>query len=212
MIGLLAAIRQLTRIPVPRDWVGPADRPGRSFAIVGAGLGAVAGIVAWSLVQPLGPFLAVIPGIFAAVLLTGARAEDGLSRWMEGGSLATMLLTLLAVFRVIAVASVPPYRWIGAFLLVHALSHAAMLVPHFLADPRRERIDVVSWLINATVLVAAALLCGRWGIVASLFALSAATCVAVLAGRRAAAADVLGATVIATEVAAWTGLVIGWKG
>jgi cobalamin synthase len=211
VIGFFAAVKQLTRVPVPRAWIEQDERAGRSFAIVGAAIGATGGLVAWGLVEPLGMFLAVIPGVAVPLLLSGARPEDALSRWMEGGTLATGAVTLVMLFRVVAVASFAPHRWVAAFVLVHSLSRAGMLIPHILADPRKARIDMVSWLINGTVVLAAALVCGRWGVVASLFGLSAAMCVGLLGGRRAASADVLGASVVVTEIAAWTGLVIGWK-
>lgn len=211
MIGLLSAVQQLTRLPVPRDRVTPADRPGRSFGIVGAGIGAAAGVAGWAAAGPLGPFPAAILAFAVVVGVTGARPEDGLGRWIGGGTAATAAVALLELYRVVALASLGPHRWIAAFLLVYGLSHASMLVPHFTADPRAARVDVVSWLINAAVVFPAAVLCGRWGALAVASGLAAALITGLLAGSRGSASDVLGATVLATEITAWTTLVAGWK-
>jgi cobalamin synthase len=211
LIGLLSAVQQLTRIPVPRDAIRPTDRPGRSFGIVGAGIGAAAGVTGWAAADTLGPFPAAILAVAVVVVVTASRPEDGLARWIGGGTSAIAAVSLVELYRVVALASLAPHRWIAAFLLVYGLSHAAMLIPHLAAEPRAARVDVVSWLINAAVVFPAAVLCGRSGVLAVASGLAAALITASLAGSRGTAADVLGATVVATELAAWTTLVAGWK-
>src|SRR4051794_12328900 len=76
----LAAVAFLTRIPVGR-WIafGPDDvgRGVAFFPLVGAGVGALAGLAAEGLDGPLPALVAGAPGVAVALVVTGALPLDG---------------------------------------------------------------------------------------------------------------------------------------
>src|SRR4051794_38981352 len=80
--GAVAAVAFLTRIPVGRAVVlDAADvaRGGSLFPLVGAGIGAATGGVAYALADPLTPLLAALLGLSAAAVLTGVLHLDALA-------------------------------------------------------------------------------------------------------------------------------------
>jgi adenosylcobinamide-GDP ribazoletransferase len=80
--GAAAAVAFLTRVPVGRAVVlDAADvaRGGSLFPLVGAGIGAVTGGIAYSLAGPLTPLLAALIGLAAAAVLTGVLHLDALA-------------------------------------------------------------------------------------------------------------------------------------
>jgi len=82
-----AALRFFTRLPVPA-WVGHSqdqlDHAARYFPLVGVVIGAIGAAVTWlaALVLPLS--LAVLLGMAATILATGAFHEDGFSDSCDG--------------------------------------------------------------------------------------------------------------------------------
>jgi adenosylcobinamide-GDP ribazoletransferase len=80
--GAVAAVAFLTRVPVGRAIVlDSADvaRGGPLFPLVGAGIGAATGGVAYALADPLTPVLAAVLGLATAAVLTGALHLDALA-------------------------------------------------------------------------------------------------------------------------------------
>jgi adenosylcobinamide-GDP ribazoletransferase len=72
----------LTRVPVGRAIVldgADVARGGSLFPLVGAGIGAVTGGLAYGLADPLTPLLAALLGLAAAAVLTGALHLDALA-------------------------------------------------------------------------------------------------------------------------------------
>src|SRR5258706_3670573 len=80
--GAVAAVSFLTRLPIGRAVVLDADdvaRSGALFPLVGAGIGAVTGGIAYALADPLTPLLAALLGLAAAAVLTGVLHLDALA-------------------------------------------------------------------------------------------------------------------------------------
>jgi adenosylcobinamide-GDP ribazoletransferase len=84
--AVLAAVAFLTRIPLGRATLGAEDvaRGAVLFPLVGAGIGALAGLVAVGLDARLGPFLAAALAVALETLLTGAIHLDGLADTADG--------------------------------------------------------------------------------------------------------------------------------
>jgi adenosylcobinamide-GDP ribazoletransferase len=126
----------LTRLPVRWPADTPADALARStrlFPLVGAGIGAAAGLV-WALALWLGapPLVAALLALAAQALLTGALHEDGLADVADGfgggrdrdraleimrdshiGSYGTLALVLSVGLRAAALAATA-MPWVGA--------------------------------------------------------------------------------------------------
>lgn len=101
-----AAVRFFTRVPVP-GWVGHSqaqlDRAARWFPLVGALVGLVGGgvtLLAWAFTSPE---VAVLLGMAATVLITGAFHEDGLGDACDGfggGWTPTQILIIMKDSRI----------------------------------------------------------------------------------------------------------------
>lgn len=100
---LKTAIAFLTRLPVPQaDGARPANfaRAGRLFPVVGAGIGAVIGLVCLILRSANVPELAAATlALGCGVLLTGALHEDGLADVADGFGGGNDTATKLAIMR-----------------------------------------------------------------------------------------------------------------
>jgi adenosylcobinamide-GDP ribazoletransferase len=83
----LTAIQFFTRLPVPA-WVGHSaqqlEQSARYLPMVGAVVGAITAAVLWLAAQALPLTLAVLLGMAAGILATGAFHEDGLSDFADG--------------------------------------------------------------------------------------------------------------------------------
>jgi adenosylcobinamide-GDP ribazoletransferase len=80
--GAVAAVAFLTRVPVGRAVVLDADdvaRGGSLFPLVGAGIGAATGGIAYALADPLTPLLAALMALAVAAALTGVLHLDALA-------------------------------------------------------------------------------------------------------------------------------------
>jgi adenosylcobinamide-GDP ribazoletransferase len=80
--GAAAALAFLTRVPIGRAAVlDAADvaRGGSLFPLVGAGIGAATGGIAYALADPLTPLLAALLGLAVAAVLTGVLHLDALA-------------------------------------------------------------------------------------------------------------------------------------
>jgi len=90
--ALVAAVAFLTRIPVPRSLELGADDVARAaawFPLVGAGLGAVTGLVAVGLAHRLPPLLAAALAVGLLALLTGALHFDALADTADAAGATT---------------------------------------------------------------------------------------------------------------------------
>jgi adenosylcobinamide-GDP ribazoletransferase len=90
--GGVAAVAFLTRVPVGRAIVldaGDVGRGGVFFPLVGAGIGAATGGVAYALAGPLTPLLAALLGLATAAVLTGVLHLDALADTADALGAAT---------------------------------------------------------------------------------------------------------------------------
>lgn len=82
-----AALRFFTRLPVP-SWVGHSDEQlegaARYFPLVGLIVGSIGAGVTVAAAQALPPSLAILAGMAATLLITGAFHEDGLADAVDG--------------------------------------------------------------------------------------------------------------------------------
>ena len=87
LIRFFAALRFFTRLPVPA-WVGHSqdqlDHAARYFPLVGVLVGAISALVTVAAAWALPVSLAVVLGMAASVLLTGAFHEDGFADVCDG--------------------------------------------------------------------------------------------------------------------------------
>ena len=90
--GGVAAVAFLTRVPVGRAVVldaGDVGRGGALFPLVGAGIGAATGGVAYALAGPLTPLVAALLGLATAAVLTGVLHLDALADTADALGAAT---------------------------------------------------------------------------------------------------------------------------
>lgn len=82
LAAFLAAVRFFTRLPVP-DWIGHSqaqlDRAARYFPLVGALVGAIGAAATLGAALLLPAAIAILLGMAATLLATGAFHEDGLA-------------------------------------------------------------------------------------------------------------------------------------
>lgn len=155
------AARFLTRLPIPAERdappAGSLARALRLFPLVGAGLGAAAGLVlavaAWIGLPPLAAALLAI-GVVA--LATGGLHQDGLADTADGlgggrdrehalaimrdsriGSFGTLALILVVGLEAAAIAAMAPAAAVAALVAAGAGSRAAIAVAARLLDPAR---------------------------------------------------------------------------
>ena len=127
--GIRSAVSYFTRVPVK----GPVDESGlrgalRYFPLVGAGVGAV-GAGAWALARLALPGdLAVLIGMAATVLITGALHEDGFADVCDGFGGGFDKEQVLAIMKDSRVGA------FGAVGLILLLATKALALIH-LADP-----------------------------------------------------------------------------
>lgn len=175
----LFGVQALTNIPVPvplEATTGRFARAARYFPLIGVLVGLGAGVV-YALASPLtGPIIAAGLAMVTAILLSGARAEDGLANFCEAlraiddrarayrimeegdfGSFAAIGIVLSIGLRWLAIASFAPFEGLIALILAHAISRA-MLAPvlisgHFARSSELAAV-VASGVRNGEALVA----------------------------------------------------------
>jgi adenosylcobinamide-GDP ribazoletransferase len=200
-----AAVAFLTVVPVGHLDAGPAD-VGRGtvfFPVVGAGVGAVAALVAWAVAQVLPATVAGLAAVAAGAVLTGALHLDGLADTADGyggrtreraleimrdhsvGTFGVVALVVDVGLRTAAVAALAG-RPHGLLFLVAAgaLSRsAAAALGVLLPDARASRggglaalLDgVAPWrpAVAAVLGVGVAVLCAGWAGIAAALAVAA---------------------------------------
>ncbi len=134
-----AALRFFTRLPVP-GWVGHAqdqlDHAARYFPLVGVIVGAIGAAATWLASLALPPSLAVLLGMAATILATGAFHEDGFSDSCDGFGGGWEKAQVLAIMKDSRIGS---YGAIGIGLLLLAKWNALVglagdqMVPAFAA-------------------------------------------------------------------------------
>ena len=159
-----AALRFFTRLPVP-SWVGHSEQQleqaARYFPLVGVIVGGIGALVTVAAARPLPSSLAILAGMAATLLVTGAFHEDGLADAADGfggggdksrvleimkdsriGSYGAIAITLmlLAKFNALAQIETLDGRWVLASALVagHALSRFASTTLICTLDYARE--------------------------------------------------------------------------
>ncbi len=153
------AISFLTRLPLPPHAYaeGGLGRAMGAFAPVGAGIGAVAGLVFLAAHALLPPTMAALLAIAGALILTGALHEDGLADFADGmgarggpderiramrdsavGVFGILTLVFALALRVAALAAAPSGpAGLAALVAAGALSRAAIPVLMQVLPPAR---------------------------------------------------------------------------
>ena len=148
---LPAALRFLTRLPVPRFAWEPEDGPpdldrlGPAFPLAGAMVGVIGVIVHLTALTLLPPFLAATLAVGALVLATGALHEDGFADTADGlggmdrarrlaimrdsrlGTFGAVALLLATLLRIGALEGLAALSWAGAGGALVAASALARL-------------------------------------------------------------------------------------
>lgn len=176
MRGLAQALALLTRIRVPGGATAPGGGTGW-FPVVGALIGLViAGI--YALLYGWAPsLLGAVVAVSAGVWLTGALHEDGLADTLDAlgsgavgsdaleimrdsrlGTYGTLGLTVSVLWRVTAVASLPPVAAVAGLVTAHSLARVGAVALMATMTPARSDGLGTSWtsgLSNRDVSVAA---------------------------------------------------------
>ncbi|HWL42857.1 MAG TPA: adenosylcobinamide-GDP ribazoletransferase [Ilumatobacter sp.] len=165
MSGLLAALRFLTRVPIPGRHDVPHRRAVPWFPLAGALIGAAVGGLAAGLAEWLTPMLAATLAVVAGLLITGAFHEDGLADCADAygggwdreqrlailkdsrhGTYGVAALCASIVVRVVAAGSLAGQAALFAgFVAAHTLGRAAavaMLEWVRPADPAAQGLGV----------------------------------------------------------------------
>ncbi len=158
-----AALRYFTRLPVP-DWVGHSEEQlnhaARWFPAVGGIVGGIGALVTLAALELWPPSIAVLLGIMATVIVTGAFHEDGLSDTLDGlgggwtreqaltimkdsrignyGALGIVLVLLIKFAALAELAVLPAPIFAAALIAGHAVSRLAATTLIFALDYARE--------------------------------------------------------------------------
>lgn len=120
LIDFFAALRFFTRVPVP-GWVGHSqeqlNHAARYFPLVGAIVGLLAAAVTLLAAKVLPLTLAIVLGMAAGILVTGAFHEDGFADACDGFGGGRDKAQILAIMKDARVGS---YATIGVVLLLLA--------------------------------------------------------------------------------------------
>jgi adenosylcobinamide-GDP ribazoletransferase len=218
---LRIAAEFLTRLPLPaQGYAGALAGAVRAFPLVGAAIGASAGVVYGAAVWlGLTPWLAAALAVAAALALTGALHEDGLGDLADGfgggatreAKLAIMRDSRIGTYGVAALTLTLLVR-VAALLAAGAVSRAAMAALMGKLDPARHdglgfdagRPDAGAVMIacGLAVVIAMAALGLSTGLAAAAAAAAGAAGIAMLARRQIGGqtGDVLGAAQQMAEI------------
>lgn len=120
LVRFFAALRFFTRLPAPA-WVGHSqdqlDHAARYFPLIGVLVGAIAALVTAAAASMLPVSLAIVLGMAASVLLTGAFHEDGFADVCDGFGGGWDKAQVLAIMKDSRVGS---YAVVGVGLLLLA--------------------------------------------------------------------------------------------
>ncbi|CAG2149171.1 adenosylcobinamide-GDP ribazoletransferase [Cupriavidus numazuensis] len=156
----LTALGYFTRVPLPSplaQWVGYEPRylnaAARYFPLVGLMVGGVAVLVTWGAVQWWPPGVAVLLGMAATLLLTGAFHEDGLAdcvdafggAWRREDVLRIMHDSRIGAFGAIALVVALLLKW-QLLVAIGARSGLQELLLVLLAAHGASRAMAVSYL------------------------------------------------------------------
>jgi adenosylcobinamide-GDP ribazoletransferase len=225
--GFAIAVAFLTRIPVTQavatGW--PLAEAAWAFPLVGAGIGAVAGLVflAAQLIG-LGDWPAALLGVLAGVLLTGALHEDGLADSADGlfggsdrdrrlaimrdsrhGTFAVLALVLSVALRAAALARIGDVVFAGlALVAAHAGSRALLPIAMWALPPARDDgLGAASGRPRPAAVIVAALIAG------AIVAAGLGPLRGVVAFGLAIAAMAAAAAVASRRIGGYTGDILG---
>lgn len=157
---LLTALGYFTRVPLPSPlarWVGYEPRylnaAARYFPLVGLMVGGVAALVTWGALQWWPPGVAVLLGMAATLLLTGAFHEDGLAdcvdafggAWRREDVLRIMHDSRIGAFGAIALVVALLLKW-QLLVAIGARSGLAELLMVLVTAHGASRAMAVSYL------------------------------------------------------------------
>jgi len=222
----------LTVVPVRvRDPAPPLGVAATWFAVVGAAVGALAGVVGYLAAPPLGATVSAILSVSVLLVVTGALHADGLADCADGlgvrgnrsrrlavmrdsaiGTFGTLALVLWALLLVAALAGLDRGEALRVLVVAAALGRWAALVHAAITAPARADglgagFAPGTAALGVATVTAAACALGLAGVQRGLVALLVAAATAVLVGGWASAAlggrtgDTLGATVALAEAA-----------
>ena len=174
----LTAVQFFTRIPAPA-WVGhsaqPLDQVARYFPLVGICVGSLSAVTLWLGAHVLPLSLAIILGMAASILATGAFHEDGLSDFADGmgggysrektlaimkdshvgvyGVIALVLALLLKYQALLALYNMHSLLFacaalIGAHTVSRLLAASIMLTQRYIRDDASTRIKAAAQPLN----------------------------------------------------------------
>ena len=153
--GFVAAIRLLTRIPIPGRPTGRSELAASVvwFPVVGSLVGAATAVIVVSSERRLGS-PAIVLGLIAAALLTGCIHEDGLADACDGlggGSTRERRLEIMRDSRIGSYgATALTLLYLARFTLFTALGQNLLLVlPIAYALARSTSVALMAWLPNA---------------------------------------------------------------
>lgn len=205
------AVAMLTRIPMPHpDGASPANfvRAQRLVPLVGAGIGAIIGLVFWGLHAAGLPVLAAAAlALGAGMWLTGGFHEDGLADLADGfgggrdkaakleimrdsriGTYGTLIVIVAFVSKVAALASLPNTTALTGLIAAHALSRGLLpAVTLYLPPARTDGLGASAGRPDATIATIAAALAVVIALICLPFASAVPTIVVAIAAVAAVA-------------------------
>jgi adenosylcobinamide-GDP ribazoletransferase len=207
----------LTVVPVRlREPVASIGAAAAWFPAVGAGLGALAGVVTWAAAPALGPAVAGVLGVGVLVIATGALHVDGLADCADGlgvrgdrarrlavmrdstiGTYGAVAVGLWLALMVAALAGLDREAALRALVVAAALGRLAAVV-HGMATPPARRDGLGAGFSPPP---AALVLAGATGV----------ACALLLAGPADGGRAVLAALLVAAGSVAWARRAVGGR-
>jgi adenosylcobinamide-GDP ribazoletransferase len=240
--GAAGALALLTIVPVGGLAGAGLEGAAPWFPLVGAAVGALAGVVRLACGPPLGSTVASVLALMVLVILTGALHQDGLADTADGlgaraararrleamrdsatGVFGVLALTLWALLLVTTLGSLSGQHALRALIVAGALSRWALVLHAAWAPPARPdglgasfRVSPGALALATVPAVAAALALG--GLAPGATVLGAVALLALLAAafvRRTLGGrtgDTLGATAAIAEALVCVVLLAFWQG